>query len=153
MFSNAAFEVNAHGNTDLDWTGTRHSFCLIVPSRYRPITFVRKDNHTLCWNSQSSEIIGEVLQFYLKSESASPLILLHLPPVDNWAFQVSWYPRNPELLATAYFDGIIGIYAPQSTNSSAESRAPVPTPKPDGSDVFGVPEFSRTMQPTTLSHK
>ncbi|KAI0297383.1 hypothetical protein BC826DRAFT_1103471 [Russula brevipes] len=37
-----------------------------------------KDNRALCWNPQTSEIIGE------------------LPSADNWAFQVQWCPRNPD---------------------------------------------------------
>ncbi|EJD05585.1 WD40 repeat-like protein [Fomitiporia mediterranea MF3/22] len=89
-----------------------------------------KDNRALCWNPQTAEVIGE------------------LPYADNWAFQVQWCPRNPDLSATAYFDGTIGIHSIQTTNDSADSQAPVPTPKADGSDVFDVPGFSRTTQPT-----
>ena len=74
--------------------------------------------------------------------------MLQPTTADNWAFQVSWCPRNPELLATAYLDGTIGIHTLQSTNDSVESRAPLPTPKSDGSDVFDVPGFARTTQPT-----
>ena len=89
-----------------------------------------KDNRALCWNPQTAEIIGE------------------LPSADNWAFQVSWCPRNPDLLATAYFDGTIGVHSLQSTNENSDAQIPVATPKPDGSDVFDVPGFSRTTQPT-----
>ncbi|KAF8886801.1 hypothetical protein BD779DRAFT_1673098 [Infundibulicybe gibba] len=60
-----------------------------------------KDNRALCWNPQTSEIIGE------------------LPSADNWAFQVDWCPRNPDLLATAFFDGTVGIHSIQSTNDAA----------------------------------
>ncbi|KAH7925064.1 hypothetical protein BV22DRAFT_1089788 [Leucogyrophana mollusca] len=90
-----------------------------------------KDNRALCWNPQTSEIIGE------------------LPSADNWAFQVEWCPRNPDLLATAFFDGTVGIHSIQSTNDAA---AVPPTPKADGGDVFDVPGYSRTAQ-TTLSLK
>ncbi|KAL5498571.1 SEC31 [Sanghuangporus vaninii] len=89
-----------------------------------------KDNRVLCWNPQSAEIVGE------------------LPYAANWAFQAQWCPRNPDLLATAYFDGTIGIHSIQTTNEAAEAQAPVATPKPDGSDVFDVPGFARTTQPT-----
>ncbi|KAG1730307.1 hypothetical protein EDB19DRAFT_1740751 [Suillus lakei] len=86
-----------------------------------------KDNRALCWNPQTSEIIGE------------------LPSADNWAFQVEWCPRNPDLLATAFFDGTVGIHSIQSTN---DATVPPVTPKPDGADVFDVPGYSRTTAPT-----
>ncbi|KAI6121093.1 hypothetical protein F5141DRAFT_1087648 [Pisolithus sp. B1] len=57
-----------------------------------------KDNRALCWNPQTSEVIGE------------------LPSEDNWAFQVEWCPRNPDLLAAAFFSGTIGIHSIQSTD-------------------------------------
>ncbi|EMD34634.1 hypothetical protein CERSUDRAFT_116810 [Gelatoporia subvermispora B] len=91
-----------------------------------------KDNRALCWNPQTSEIIGE------------------LPSADNWAFQVQWCPRNPDLFATAFFDGTIGIHSIQSTNESAD--APLAT-QPDASDIFGAPGFSRASQATlSLKH-
>ncbi|KAF9226221.1 hypothetical protein BS17DRAFT_776900 [Gyrodon lividus] len=78
-----------------------------------------KDNRALCWNPQTSEIIGE------------------LPSADNWAFQVEWCPRNPDLLATAFFSGTIGIHSLQSTNDIPTS---VPaTPKPSGAELFDAP--------------
>ncbi|KAG1814997.1 uncharacterized protein BJ212DRAFT_1481536 [Suillus subaureus] len=86
-----------------------------------------KDNRALCWNPQTSEIIGE------------------LPSAGNWAFQVEWCPRNPDLLATAFFDGTVGIHSIQSTN---DASVPPVTPKPDGADVFDVPGYSRTTAPT-----
>ncbi|RDB18645.1 Protein transport protein SEC31 [Hypsizygus marmoreus] len=90
-----------------------------------------KDNRALCWNPQTSEIIGE------------------LPSAENWAFQVDWCPRNPDLLATAFFDGTVGIHSIQSTN-----EAPTPGPSTaqvdDGADIFG---FSRSSAGGTLSLK
>ena len=79
---------------------------------------------------------------------------MKLPSADNWAFQVEWCPRNPDLLATAYFDGTIGIHGLQSTNDAADTAAAAaaPIPRADGSDVFDVPGFSRTTQ-ATLSLK
>ncbi|KAK7443253.1 protein transport protein S31 [Stygiomarasmius scandens] len=94
-----------------------------------------KDNRALCWNPQTSEIIGE------------------LPSADNWAFQVEWCPRNPDLLATAFFDGTVGIHSIQTTNESSASAAAAPVPAADGSDVFDVPGFSRSSQGGTLSLK
>ncbi|KAI0777311.1 hypothetical protein BD413DRAFT_467598 [Trametes elegans] len=92
-----------------------------------------KDNRALCWNPQTSEIIGE------------------LPSADNWAFQVQWCPRNPDLFAAAFFDGTVGIHSIQSTNESAD--APVAAPQTDASDIFGAPGFSRASQATlSLKH-
>ncbi|OCH86016.1 hypothetical protein OBBRIDRAFT_783955 [Obba rivulosa] len=92
-----------------------------------------KDNRALCWNPQTSEIIGE------------------LPSADNWAFQVQWCPRNPDLFATGFFDGTIGIHSIQSTNEPAD--APLATPQLDASDIFGASGFSRASQATlSLKH-
>ncbi|KAH9171578.1 hypothetical protein EDB89DRAFT_1091731 [Lactarius sanguifluus] len=87
-----------------------------------------KDNRALCWNPQTSEIIGE------------------LPSADNWAFQVQWCPRNPDLLATAFFDGTIGLHSIQSTNDVAQNDIGITSPQPDGADVFDNPSFARTNQ-------
>uniref|UniRef100_A0A5K1K4C2 Protein transport protein SEC31 n=1 Tax=Ganoderma boninense TaxID=34458 RepID=A0A5K1K4C2_9APHY len=92
-----------------------------------------KDNRALCWNPQTSEMIGE------------------LPSADNWAFQVQWCPRNPDLFAAAFFDGTVGIHSIQSTNEANE--APPATPQPDASDIFNAPGFSRANQATlSLKH-
>ncbi|KAJ8502017.1 hypothetical protein ONZ45_g11925 [Pleurotus djamor] len=84
-----------------------------------------KDNRALCWNPQTSEIIGE------------------LPSAANWAFQVDWCPRNPSLLATAFFDGTIGIHSIQSTNEASSSvpAGASSAPIPDGAGLFDSPSF------------
>ncbi|KII91359.1 hypothetical protein PLICRDRAFT_51526 [Plicaturopsis crispa FD-325 SS-3] len=82
-----------------------------------------KDNRALCWNPQTSEIIGE------------------LPSADNWAFQVDWCPRNPDLLATAFFDGTVGIHSIQSTNEPANDTSTT-TARNDAADIFDVPGYS-----------
>lgn len=89
-----------------------------------------KDNRALCWNPQTAEVVGE------------------LPSAGNWAFQVQWCFPNPNLLATANFDGTIGVHSIQNTNESAGDQVPLHTPKADGSDVFDVPGYGRTSQPT-----
>lgn len=95
-----------------------------------------KDNRALCWNPQTSEVIGE------------------LPSADNWAFQVDWCPRNPDMLATAFFDGTIGIHSIQSTNEAAAAvSGRAAAPRADGADVFDVPGFSRSSSQGTLSLK
>ncbi|KAF8631103.1 hypothetical protein AX17_005148 [Amanita inopinata Kibby_2008] len=93
-----------------------------------------KDNRALCWNPQTSEIIGE------------------LPSANNWAFQVGWCPRNPDLLATAFFDGTIGIHSLQSTNEpSIAGRAAVP--QANGDDIFDSANIARVSQSGTFSLK
>lgn len=89
-----------------------------------------KDNRALCWNPQTAEVVGE------------------LPSAANWAFQVQWCLPNPNILGIANFDGSIGVHSIQNTNESVENQVPAHTPKPDGSDVFDVPGYGRTSQPT-----
>jgi len=59
---------------------------------------------------------------------------------------VQWCPRNPDLLATAFFDGTIGIHSIQSTNEISQNDLGAATPQPDGADVFDNPSFARTNQ-------
>ncbi|KAI6004420.1 hypothetical protein F5J12DRAFT_836728 [Pisolithus orientalis] len=98
-----------------------------------------KDNRVLCWNPQTSEVIGE------------------LPSEDNWAFHVEWCPRNPDLLAAAFFSGTIGIHSIQSTDGPATIP---PTPKASGASLFddlafmhsnaGLPSLSLKQPPKWL---
>lgn len=57
-----------------------------------------KDNRTLVWNPQTGEKLGE------------------LPEMTNWTFQTRFNPHNPNLSATASFDGKITIQTLQNTN-------------------------------------
>ncbi|KAG6899933.1 hypothetical protein C0993_005235 [Termitomyces sp. T159_Od127] len=91
-----------------------------------------KDNRALCWNPQTSEIIGE------------------LPSADNWAFQVDWCPRNPDLLATAFFDGTVGIHSIQSTNEAVGAKD---VPAAQSADVFDIGGIARSVGSGTLSLK
>ncbi|KAF5318593.1 hypothetical protein D9619_010994 [Psilocybe cf. subviscida] len=93
-----------------------------------------KDNRALCWNPQTSEVIGE------------------LPSANNWAFQVDWCPRNPDMLATAFFDGTIGIHSIQSTNEAA-TDSKMPSHRADGADIFDAPAHTRAANQGTLSLK
>ncbi|GAW15768.1 hypothetical protein ANO14919_051880 [Xylariales sp. No.14919] len=60
-----------------------------------------KDNKTLIWNPQTGERYGE------------------FPEVTNWTFLTRFHPQNPNLSATAAFDGKITIQTLQNTNPSA----------------------------------
>ena len=68
-----------------------------------------KDNRTIFWNPRDSTSYGE------------------LPVVTNWTFEAQWNPHNPNLLATASFDGKISVQTIQNTraegNQSAASKA------------------------------
>ncbi len=79
-----------------------------------------KDNRSICWNPQTCEIVGE------------------LPSSSNWSFEVQWSPRNPAMLATASFDGKIGVHSLQSTNApDTDAAAAAAAPQlSDGSDFF-----------------
>ncbi|KAF7319788.1 Nucleoporin-interacting protein [Mycena kentingensis (nom. inval.)] len=97
-----------------------------------------KDNRTICWNPQSGEALGELRR------------------ANNWAFQVEWCPRNPDLLAAAFFDGTIGIHSLQGTNeSAAESAAEVAAHAATGADIFDLQPGGTASNPAgtlSLSH-
>ncbi|ORX35923.1 hypothetical protein BD324DRAFT_629551 [Kockovaella imperatae] len=78
-----------------------------------------KDNRTICWNPQSGDIVGE------------------LPIASDWAFQTSWCPRNPDLLATASFDGHISIHSLQATREP-EPEQPKFSETATADDIFGA---------------
>ncbi|KAK6069050.1 WD domain-containing protein [Seiridium cupressi] len=60
-----------------------------------------KDNRTLIWNPTTGERFGE------------------FPEVTNWTFLTRFNPHNPNLSATAGFDGKITIQTLQNTNPAA----------------------------------
>jgi len=72
-----------------------------------------KDNRTLVWNPQTGEQYGE------------------FPVVTNWTFQTRWNPHNPSLLATASFDGKIGVHTIQSTKTEVTDSAGAPVSDED----------------------
>ncbi len=64
-----------------------------------------KDNRTLVWNPNTGETFGE------------------LQEGTNWAFLTRFNPSNPNLTATASFDGKITVQTLQNTNNSADAQA------------------------------
>ncbi|KAF2479071.1 hypothetical protein BDY17DRAFT_48665 [Neohortaea acidophila] len=76
-----------------------------------------KDNRTICWNSKTGERYGD------------------FAAGSNWAFQSSWNPHNPSLIASASFDGKILITSIQSTNSKSEDQSHT-SQALDGEDFF-----------------
>lgn len=64
-----------------------------------------KDNRTILWNPQTGHSVGE------------------LSPSTNWTFDAQWCPRNPNLIATASFDGQIGVHSLQSIENDETAAA------------------------------
>lgn len=76
-----------------------------------------KDNRTICWNPKTGERYGD------------------FAAGSNWAFQSTWNPHNPSLIASASFDGKILITSTQSTNSKSEDQGST-NQVLDGEDFF-----------------
>lgn len=72
-----------------------------------------KDCKTLIWNPNSGELMGELAQD------------------TNWTFQTEWCPRNPDLLASASFDGKISVYSLQNSSESDDTKTVVDTTNDD----------------------
>ncbi|KAJ1302288.1 hypothetical protein OPQ81_001105 [Rhizoctonia solani] len=90
-----------------------------------------KDNRTIVWNPNSGEILGQ------------------LPPSNNWSFLTSWNPRNPDIFATANYDGSIALHSIQSTApTSAATTAPKAPANPN--DVFDPANFADTAEAQNL---
>ncbi|KAF1916743.1 hypothetical protein BDU57DRAFT_242679 [Ampelomyces quisqualis] len=76
-----------------------------------------KDNRTIAWNPHSGEQLGE------------------FPVVTNWTFQTRFNPANPNLLATASFDGKIAVQTLQNTGAAADQNKSSKQ-APEGEDFF-----------------
>lgn len=76
-----------------------------------------KDNRTIAWNPHTGEFLGE------------------FPVVTNWTFSTRFNPANPNLLATASFDGKIAIQTLQNTGAPAD-QAKSTAQALDGEDFF-----------------
>lgn len=76
-----------------------------------------KDNRTIAWNPHTGETLGE------------------FPVVTNWTFQTRINPSNPNLLATASFDGKIAVQTLQNTGAGAD-QAKAASQALDGEDFF-----------------
>ena len=76
-----------------------------------------KDNRTICWNAKTGEKYGD------------------FAAGSNWAFQTSWNPHNPSLIASASFDGKILVTSTQSTKSKGDDQNQA-NQALDGEDFF-----------------
>ncbi|KAI3629369.1 hypothetical protein MIR68_012574 [Amoeboaphelidium protococcarum] len=90
-----------------------------------------KDCRTLCWNPHSGEVIGE------------------FPSSRNWAFEVQWSPKNPDLVSTASFDGCISVYSLQAKGSEED----IPIEQLSVSDPFAQVEQNHAMQQQSFTLK
>ncbi|KAK6504744.1 protein transport protein S31 [Arthrobotrys musiformis] len=79
-----------------------------------------KDNRTICWNPNSGEMLGE------------------FPMGTNWMFQTRFSPKNPNLVASASFDGKISIQSLQSKGGVTKGET---TSTLDGEDFFARASF------------
>ncbi|KAL9113269.1 MAG: hypothetical protein Q9227_002604 [Pyrenula ochraceoflavens] len=77
-----------------------------------------KDNRTVLWNPQTGLAYGDY------------------PVVTNWTFQTRWNPHNPNLFATASFDGKIAVQTLQNTGSDKSDSGAVQNQALDGEDFF-----------------
>ena len=77
-----------------------------------------KDNRSICWNPQTGIPYGE------------------FSVVTNWTFETRWNPHNPNLLATASFDGKIAVRSIQDTGSESDRSGEHPAEGLEGEDFF-----------------
>jgi len=83
-------------------------------------------------------------------------MLGEFPVVTNWTYQTRWNPTNPNLLATASFDGKIAVHSLQTCKADA-NRPDAATANLDGEDFFNQasvdpqgPSFSLKKTPKWL---
>ena len=92
-----------------------------------------KDNRTICWNPQTGERYGE------------------FPVVTNWTFQTRWNPHNPNILATASFDGKIAVQTVQTIqNTKAENVQNASAQALDGEEFFNKAQSQPQSSPFSL---
>ncbi|KAI9105495.1 hypothetical protein DFS34DRAFT_575149 [Phlyctochytrium arcticum] len=92
-----------------------------------------KDNTALVWNPNTGEMVGELARSH------------------NWAFDVQWCPKNPDLVAVSSFDGHVSVHSLQSSGADETEEPPTPiAQQPVSGDVFDNLAFNQPeQQPTT----
>ena len=90
-----------------------------------------KDNRTLVWNPNTGDLFGD------------------LQEGTNWAFQTCFNPENPDLTATAAFDGKITVQTLQTTNSSADAQVAAQS-NLDAEDFFATAHTAPTVHNFSL---
>ncbi|KAJ3137537.1 protein transport protein S31 [Geranomyces variabilis] len=79
-----------------------------------------KDNSTLAWNPNTGELIGE------------------LAHTGNWAFDVQWCPRNPDLVAVSSYDGNLSVHSLQASQGDEQEVPPTPVVHAVDNDPFSA---------------
>ncbi|KAL1918417.1 uncharacterized protein VTP21DRAFT_3077 [Calcarisporiella thermophila] len=87
-----------------------------------------KDCRTICWNTTSGEIIGE------------------LPQSANWSFKVDWDQTNPDIFASASFDGKINLHSLQDYSLKDSSPQNQVEYDPFSQQALGATPASATIQ-------
>ncbi|KAI5288529.1 protein transport protein S31 [Ascosphaera acerosa] len=93
------------------------------------------DDRTIAWNPETGDKYGEY------------------PIVTNWTFQTRFNPHNPNIFATASFDGKIAVQTLQNTSTvETEKNATGVAERTDGEDFFNKahsqPQVSTFSLPT-----
>ncbi|WWC86651.1 uncharacterized protein L201_001528 [Kwoniella dendrophila CBS 6074] len=102
----------------------------------------RRGMSDVCWHPESATRL-----ITASEDDESPIIMLwdlrntrapeKLPASNDWSFQTTWCPRNPDLLATASFDGHIGIHSLQTTSMPSQPSENL-NEEASADDVFGA---------------
>ncbi|KFK35498.1 hypothetical protein AALP_AA5G292600 [Arabis alpina] len=100
------FSGHQRGVIAMEWCPSDSSYLLTCA----------KDNRTICWDTNTAEIVAE------------------LPAGNNWNFDVHWYPKIPGVISASSFDGKIGIYniegcSRYGTEENNYGTAPLRAPK------------------------
>lgn len=90
-----------------------------------------KDNRTILWNPQTGEAYGDY------------------PVVTNWTFQTRWNPKNPNIFATASFDGKLQIQSLQNANPSTNTQQE--QTQAEGEDFFSKAQSAAPASSFSLS--
>ncbi|KAK0207569.1 WD40-repeat-containing domain protein [Armillaria fumosa] len=98
----------------------------------------------MVWDLRDARALENILTGHKKGNPQTSEIIGELPSASNWAFQVEWCPRNPDLLATAFFDGTVDIHSIQSTNEPTVPAGPATIA--NGVDAFDSTGYSQTQE-------
>uniref|UniRef100_H2ZFZ8 Protein transport protein Sec31A n=1 Tax=Ciona savignyi TaxID=51511 RepID=H2ZFZ8_CIOSA len=85
-----------------------------------------KDNQVYCWNPNSSP----------------PEILCELETGAQWCFDVQWCPRNPNVVSTGSFDGVIAIHSIMGGCAPVDSANQNQAQRNKITDAFGSDAFA-----------
>ncbi|KAG4300895.1 hypothetical protein PCK1_002972, partial [Pneumocystis canis] len=95
-----------------------------------------KDNRTLCWDPFSAELIGE------------------FPRSNNWVFRALWSLKNPDVIASASYDGKIIIQTTQTVqNLKTENNADIASNISNADFFDNIPSYTRPYESSLLLKK